>query len=438
MTDLESAKTTISSYDETYNSLLRQLITAKQNLVQADAILDSYIASNQSNAEIQAQNVAVTALEVEIQRIQGDIKNLHSNYDVALEFINSSFSLPDPESISISPFIGLIGPTGEQGPEGPAEGPTGPTGPPGMELLPTSSVTLDSLNISTNLYASEANIQTLESNSVSTLLANIGQLNTTDISVTGTLQIGDITTDTATIGVATISSATTDFLTVTNSCTTQGILSASNIVVTPTSSALSLNVGPCTSTAACLGSLSNYVAYIGSSNGGIVFGIGTSGTQPYIAASKTPQGSSLSLDFYTAGTLRMSIGTSGVVNIPSSGSLTIGGQDVLGIGYGQSWTDVNASRAVGTIYQNSTTKPIMVKISISATSANTSTNILELGVGTSESQIQTCDATSIAINTTITYDVKSLSCIVPVSQYYKLSRTSGSSTIAVLAWCELR
>lgn len=66
-------------------------------------------------------------------------------------------------------------------------------------------------------------------------------------------------------------------------------------------------------------------------------------------------------------------------------------QGDAGIGYGQSWTSVTGSRASGTTYTNSTTKPIFVMVAFNQTSGCTITiNGTSYGSLNSYSQFGAC------------------------------------------------
>jgi hypothetical protein len=67
-------------------------------------------------------------------------------------------------------------------------------------------------------------------------------------------------------------------------------------------------------------------------------------------------------------------GTNGVT-FPST---TVQGD--AGVGYGQTWQNVTASRAVNTTYTNTTTKPIMVVVSTSAGSPTTTLSLTVSGI----------------------------------------------------------
>ena len=101
-----------------------------------------------------------------------------------------------------------------------------------------------------------------------------------------------------------------------------------------------------------------------------------------------------------------------------------------GLGIGQAWTNVTASRAVGVTYTNSTNKPIMVSATVSGTVPNSTVSIALL-VGS--------PAVGVGINALVTNANPtqwSICCegVVPPGQPYKLDVVQGS----LLAWVELR
>ena len=63
--------------------------------------------------------------------------------------------------------------------------------------------------------------------------------------------------------------------------------------------------------------------------------------------------------------------TGGAVSLPTSTN--------VGIGVGQTWTDVTSSRAKATEYQNTTGKPIMVSISFTTFSTPSAPNSSPFG-----------------------------------------------------------
>jgi len=96
-----------------------------------------------------------------------------------------------------------------------------------------------------------------------------------------------------------------------------------------------------------------------------------------------------------------------------------------GIGVNQTWTDVKASRALGTTYTNSTGKPIMVSVAITDTSAN---YIHYMYVG-SVLVSQTYMGSNINAATF------PMSTIVPDGATYSVSTGSGGT---ITVWSELR
>lgn len=94
-----------------------------------------------------------------------------------------------------------------------------------------------------------------------------------------------------------------------------------------------------------------------------------------------------------------------------------------GIGYGQTWQNVAASRANNTEYQNTTGKPIMVFVTGGQVSGTTS---IYASVGTSSANL------TIAANSA-RYGFPSVSFIVPDQHYYKVSAGAG-----IQYWSELR
>lgn len=111
-------------------------------------------------------------------------------------------------------------------------------------------------------------------------------------------------------------------------------------------------------------------------------------------------------------------GSTGITN--ASGGTVL--DTTSDLGWGQTWQNVAASRAAGTSYQNTTSRPIMVVV---AGTKSTGTRRLE---------ISTDDATWIELGS-VSSDPggSAVSGIVPVDNYYRI--TSG---ITVYAWAELR
>lgn len=59
------------------------------------------------------------------------------------------------------------------------------------------------------------------------------------------------------------------------------------------------------------------------------------------------------------------------MRIAADGTVTIGGNNILGVGIGQSWTNVGGSRSSGTTYTNSTGRPIQLMVATDNTGNTT-------------------------------------------------------------------
>lgn len=98
----------------------------------------------------------------------------------------------------------------------------------------------------------------------------------------------------------------------------------------------------------------------------------------------------------------------------------------LGLGIGQTWQDVTGSRAVLTVYQNLTTRPIAVNITefFNSTAGNfaevSADNVTFIKVG----------------RTSGLANGMGVSFVVPVNHYYRLTQSAGATTF--VTWSELR
>ncbi|HFF1652496.1 TPA: phage tail protein [Providencia rettgeri] len=99
-----------------------------------------------------------------------------------------------------------------------------------------------------------------------------------------------------------------------------------------------------------------------------------------------------------------------------------------GLGYGQTWQNVKASRAVGTVYTNSTGKPIVLLVTAS-TSANDRMNGINIHVN------------GVVIATSMTYGNGAkapVSAVIPHGSTYKIDYPSGTVSPFIHQWFELR
>ena len=109
---------------------------------------------------------------------------------------------------------------------------------------------------------------------------------------------------------------------------------------------------------------------------------------------------------------------------------------VSSIGVGQTWTDVTSSRAKDTEYQNTTGKPIMISVTLTAPF----TSIGQISVSSSSGSgfviIARADGGDYYSSTAQTTHETNISLIIPNNIYYKL--TGNNVSLAVVAWAELR
>jgi len=96
----------------------------------------------------------------------------------------------------------------------------------------------------------------------------------------------------------------------------------------------------------------------------------------------------------------------------------------VGMGFGQSWQNVQASRAAGTVYYNTTPKPIMVAVAMNASG---SSSTMVFGVN----GINGYGNTAVSIG-----NVSSAQFIVPPGGSYSVTMNVG--TPAINSWMELR
>ena len=94
------------------------------------------------------------------------------------------------------------------------------------------------------------------------------------------------------------------------------------------------------------------------------------------------------------------------------------------IGVGQTWTDLTASRAVGTTYTNSTGRPIFLGIKLAGNPQNAGGNLSVNG--SVVASFQAYAATSVG----------SVATIVPSSGTYVLAQSTA--TLSITSWFELR
>ena len=124
------------------------------------------------------------------------------------------------------------------------------------------------------------------------------------------------------------------------------------------------------------------------------------------------------------GTGLSAAGTSGNVLTSDGTNWTSSAQ--TGLGYGQTWTDVTASRALVTSYTNSTGKPILVLVTVSGGSADNRFTA-------------TCNGVAIIRVQTVVSGAgynANLSFVVPNSGTYSVTQSGTGGSISL--WTELR
>lgn len=100
----------------------------------------------------------------------------------------------------------------------------------------------------------------------------------------------------------------------------------------------------------------------------------------------------------------------------------------LGIGIGQTWQDVKASRALATTYTNGTTKPIFVAVTVAWGNASASITLTIDGVVV-QKQENNPDSSNLSL---------CVGGIVPAGSTYSVTQTSNVAAGTIEYWAELR
>lgn len=327
---VSDARAIVSSYEQSYRNLIQELVSAQVSWRNADALLDTLIATGASSSEIQSQNLTISGIETTISQTQAELLALKASYDEAQSVLNASLSIPDPSTIVTSPFVGVTGPTGPQGETG---GSTGPTGPAGYSMNASNSASLGSLSISTSLYAPLASFSSATFTDLTASTANVGVLSATSISVPS-FTVSDFYTTTLDAGVATATSLSCNKLTISGDCVADGVVSASSINVS----------GLCTASGGFDGTLLT-------SNQSLITGLGT---LSFLTVSGKMEASSVNVSGLTTssqgfvGTLLTGVQT-GITSIGTQTSLTVSGTMSLTGQLTQSTTGSNAYVATSSV-----------------------------------------------------------------------------------------
>ena len=120
----------------------------------------------------------------------------------------------------------------------------------------------------------------------------------------------------------------------------------------------------------------------------------------------------------------------------SGGSVTLPTSTNVGIGVGQTWTDVTSSRAKATEYQNTTGKPIMVSISFTTDFVQRGQLQVSSTSGSGFLTIADADGGDYYSASQDTDHYANITAIIPNGIYYKLSESNSSLVLRI--WAELR
>lgn len=124
----------------------------------------------------------------------------------------------------------------------------------------------------------------------------------------------------------------------------------------------------------------------------------------------------------TTATWQAGTGTTESLVSPAKVAAAVSALAPAGLGQGQTWQALTASRATNTSYQNTTGKPIMVNVAYGTSS-------------TAYLQVSTNNSSWVTVSNTFTSgNHPAQSVIVPNTHYYRLSGTG----VGILNWAELR
>jgi len=124
--------------------------------------------------------------------------------------------------------------------------------------------------------------------------------------------------------------------------------------------------------------------------------------------------------------------------LPAIDGSALTGISTASIGVGQTWTDVLSSRAKGTEYQNTTSTPIQVSVSIYGPFG--SRGILQVSTtsGSGFVTVSDSDGGDYYSASASTNHITTVQAIVPVNHYYKLVDDSSGGNVTINHWSELR
>ena len=110
---------------------------------------------------------------------------------------------------------------------------------------------------------------------------------------------------------------------------------------------------------------------------------------------------------------------------------------VATVGEGQTWTDVTSSRALTTVYQNTTGSPIMINVFFYSPFSQRGQILVSASSGSGYIVVGDAAGGDYYSGTAFTPSNTTLSAIIPNNIYYKVQAFSGHS-MTLVGWTELR
>jgi hypothetical protein len=339
-----------------------------------------------------------------------------TQYQDALQLINTDLEITDPSGFPTSFYVGATGPAGPAGSY--SQGATGPTGP-GDDSWIESDGFAGFLHVTSTLECEDG---VITQGSIQSCTADTLSAETVDVSgslVLPSVAFDGVTCDYLKNSIFVSTAATVQELTVTK---------VSEPVYRSTTSTDEYdyeNSGSFTVATLEATSLTTDSSLTATALDGPVLTAEQTGVTGVGTLTSLDVAGALSVGSLSVGT-NVSISSTGVVSVPSVSvdglsfsSNTYGGGGALG--FSQSWSDQTSSRAVNTTYANSNSRPIQVLVTVYATSSQTF--------------VLTCDDVHISVAYTFTTNnYGHLRGVIPVSSSYKvIGPVSGTIT----SWTEL-
>jgi len=136
---VEEAKSTLSSYRNSYSAASQNVVSLQNTLAQQTATLKSLIAANASQSDVQAQSAAVTSTTASLAAANASLKALAASRQSSLGVLVAATTGSTGSTGSTNPFVGTTGPTGAAGPTGPSVRVVMDTSPIAGSLNPVTS-----------------------------------------------------------------------------------------------------------------------------------------------------------------------------------------------------------------------------------------------------------------------------------------------------------